>query len=146
MPATTSVPPRRAERPFPFSMSTSPLNLTIDTPPAELLATVVPHLRIAHQIPGRVRFKMDIGALQGIRFDGQGATSDAISTVLKKIRGIRNISWNLLAKSCTVEYTPSVIPDAAWPDLLAGRKSPAADALQAILEETHANLRQAAAS
>ncbi len=123
-------------------MSSQTRNFSVDTPPAELLAHFVPFLRIAHQIPGRVRFKFSASAANGVKFDASSADSDALTAVLKQTRGIKNISWNLLARSCTVEYDPKVLPDDAWVDLLAGRSSAAADALHAILEETHAKLRK----
>lgn len=113
------------------------------TPPAELLAHFTPHLKIAHQIPGRVRFKLAAAAVNGVSFDAPNGKGDVLDTILQKIRGVRSVSWNMLARSCTVEYDPRIIPDSAWPDLLAGKASPAADTLRAILEETHAQLRDA---
>ncbi|MDO4905542.1 MAG: hypothetical protein Q4A16_08345 [Lautropia sp.] len=124
-------------------MATPAQNFSVDTPPAELLAHFVPFLRIAHQIPGRVRFKFDASAGNGVKFDASTADSDTLTAVLKQTRGIKNIGWNLLARSCTVEYDPQVLPDDAWADLLAGRSSAATAVLHAILEETHANLRNA---
>lgn len=125
-------------------MASNTRNFSVATPPAELLAHFVPFLRIAHQVPGRVRFKFSAKAGNGIRFDASHADSDALTDVLKQTRGIRKIGWNLLARSCTVEYDPTVIPDRAWVDLLADEKTPAAETLHAILEETHAHIRDAA--
>ena len=39
-------------------MSSAALKITADTPPAALLAHFAPHLKIAHQLPGRVRLKL----------------------------------------------------------------------------------------
>lgn len=125
-------------------MSSAALEITADTPPAALLAHFALHLKIAHQLPGRVRLKLSMKALDGINFSALESSADAFSTVLGQIRGVRAIKWNLLARSCTVEYDTAIIPDAAWPDLLAGADSAAAQALHAILEETHASLRCAA--
>lgn len=126
-------------------MASQTKTFSVDTPPAELLAHFVPFLKIAHQIPGRVRFKFSTNATNGVSFDGPANSSDALSRVLKQTRGIKDIGWNLLARSCTISYDPKVIPDAAWVDLLAGRQSAAADTLHAILEESHAQLRQSTA-
>ncbi|MDO5103755.1 MAG: hypothetical protein Q4D91_12815 [Lautropia sp.] len=126
-------------------MATQTKTFSVNTPPAELLAHFVPFLKIAHQIPGRVRFKFSTRAANGVGFDGPANSSEALAQVLKQTRGIKDISWNLLARSCTVSYDPRVIPDRAWVDLLAGHQSTAADTLHAILEETHAQLRQSAA-
>ena len=126
-------------------MSSAALEITADTPPAALLAHFAPYLKIAHQLPGRVRLKLSMKALDNINnFSALESSADAFSAVLGQIRGVRAIKWNLLARSCTVEYDTAIIPDAAWPDLLAGADSAAAQALHAILEETHASLRCAA--
>ena len=99
-------------------MSSAALEITADTPPAALLAHFAPHLKIAHQLPGRVRLKLSMKALDGINFSALESSADAFSAVLGQIRGVRAIKWNLLARSCTVEYDTAIIPDAAWPDLL----------------------------
>ena len=39
---------------------------------------------------------------------------------------------------------PAVIPNAAWPDLLANADTPAAQTLRTILDEAHEQLRHAA--
>ena len=104
-------------------MSSAALEITADTPPAALLAHFAPHLKIAHQLPGRVRLKLSMKALDGINFSALESSADAFSAVLGQIRGVRAIKW---------------------PDLLAGADSAAAQALHAILEETHASLRCAA--
>ena len=75
---------------------------------------------------------------------GPEGRSEAITTALRRIRGVKNISWNLLARSCTIEYDPAVIPNAAWPDLLANADTPAAQTLRTILDEAHEQLRHAA--
>lgn len=125
-------------------MATQTKNFSVNTPPAELLAHFVPFLKIAHQIPGRVRFKFSTSAANGVKFDAPDKGGDALGEVLGRTRGIRDISWNLLARSCTISYDPQVIPDSAWVDLLAGRNSAAAETLHAILDETHVHLRQSA--
>ena len=107
-------------------MTASSLEITADTPPAALLAHFAPHLKIAHQLPGRVRLKLGMKVLGGIKFSALESSADAFAAVLKQIRGVRAINWNLMARSCTVEYDPAVIPDNAWPDLLAGADNAAA--------------------
>lgn len=101
-----------------------------------IVERLAPFLRIAHQIPGRIRLKLDAGALAAHPLPaGEAGRLDAI---LSGIRGIRRVQLNLLARSCVVEYDAAVIPDAAWPDLLAGRDTPAAAVLAGILRETGA--------
>lgn len=99
----------------------------------QVVGHLAPCLRIAHQIRGRVRLKLDADALAAAPLPP--GTAGRLDGLLTGIRGIRNVQVNLLARSCVVEYDTAVIPDAAWPDLLAGRTTPAAEALAAVLQE-----------
>jgi hypothetical protein len=100
----------------------------------------VPHLRIAHQIAGRVRLRLDACALDRKQLRDIG--TERLREALGAIRGVRSIRLNVVALSAVVEYDSATIPDAAWADLLAGRETPDArvliDLLQAGYEE---NLR-----
>jgi hypothetical protein len=84
-------------------------------------------LRIAHHIPGRIRLKllpdMDVQGPEAV------ATATRLSSALHQTPGIRSVSLNPLARSCTVEYDPSVIPAEAWSDFLKGIQTPAATIL-----------------
>ncbi|MDO4637833.1 MAG: hypothetical protein Q4B13_09900 [Lautropia sp.] len=124
--------------------SVTPVSFTPQTPPGVVLDHFRPWLTIAHQVPGRLRLKLGKGALNGVQFDSLNGRADTINAALRRIRGVSNISWNLLARSCTIEYDPAVIPNAAWPDLLAGTNTPAAQTLRTILDEAHEQLRHAA--
>ena len=107
--------------------------------PWQVVADFSPYLRIAHQIGGRVRLKLDTAALDDPKLNGLG--SDRLRAALGSVRGVHDITVNLLARSCVVEYDNAVIPDAAWPDLLAGRKSDAAAVLMGILQEKYREVR-----
>lgn len=107
--------------------------------PWQVVADFSPYLRIAHQIGGRVRLKLDTAALDDPKLNGLG--SDRLRAALGSVRGVHDITVNLLARSCVVEYDNAVIPDAAWPDLLAGRKSDAAAVLMGILQEKYMEVR-----
>ena len=109
--------------------------------PWHVVALFSPYLRIAHQIAGRVRLKLDAAALDAPAVREVGA--EKLRAAIESIRGVRRIQFNLLARSCVVEYDPQTIPDAAWPDLLAGRRSAAADLLIGILQEKYAELQGA---
>lgn len=102
----------------------------------QVVAAFAPHLRIAHQLSGRVRLKLDAAALDEKTLREIGA--ERLSETLGAIRGVRGVQINLLARSCVVEYDSAAIPDAAWSDLLTGRRTPAAEALIAVLREAHA--------
>lgn len=100
-----------------------------------LIAAFAPYLRVAHHIPGRIRLKIDLAVLDepSIRAVGTDALADALGV----IRGVHAITLNKLARSCTIEYDRVTIPDAAWPDLLAGHTSPAAGVLIDIIEQKY---------
>jgi hypothetical protein len=61
---------------------------------------------------------------------GAGAAGgDRLKQALGAIRGVHDIQFNLLARSCVVAYDSATIPDAAWPDLLGGHRTAAAETL-----------------
>ncbi|MBK1685122.1 hypothetical protein CKO18_16320 [Rhodoferax fermentans] len=103
------------------------------------MSLFAPYLRLAHQIPGRVRLKLDAAALDVPLLRGLGA--QALQQALASVRGVQDFSFNLLARSCVITYDNATIPDAAWPDLLAQRPSVSAQTLLAILQESYEELR-----
>lgn len=92
--------------------------------PWQVVADYAPYLRIAHQMAGRVRLKLADAALAAPRV--RALDGDRLRTAFAAVPGVRELHVNLLAHSCTVAYDNAAIPDAAWPDLLAGRRTPAA--------------------
>jgi hypothetical protein len=105
----------------------------------QAVASISRYLQLAHQIRGRVRFKVQASIIDhpaASRFVGE-----QLSAALGAVRGVHAIRVNKLARSCTVEYDPTVIPDAAWADFLGGRQSLAAKILFSILEEKIAEVR-----
>ncbi|MHB1360817.1 MAG: cation transporter [Rhodocyclaceae bacterium] len=108
--------------------------------PWQVVASLSPYLRIAHQIGGRVRLKIDASALGDPALRAVGG--DRLRAALHEVRGVHAISLNMLARSCVVEYDSAVIPDAAWPDLLAGRQSLVATVLVGILQEKYEEIRR----
>lgn len=107
--------------------------------PWAVVSLFAPYLRLAHQIPGRVRLKLDAAALDAPQLRGLGG--NALKQALDSVRGVRDFSFNLLARSCVITYDNATIPDAAWPDLLAQRPSAAAQTLVGILHETYEEVR-----
>lgn len=100
-------------------------------------------VQIVHHIPGRVRLKL-IKPLSGPRPAGVDAGgARGVPAVLEKLRGVRSLRVNLLARSCTIEYDPGVIPGPAWGDLLAGRDTAAAQALDGVLREAYQEVAHA---
>lgn len=96
-----------------------------------LIAAIAPHLCIAHQVRGRVRLKLI--SRRARPATQHAALGEALFPLLTRLPGIRAIAFNPLAGSCVVEYDHAVIPDVAWPDLLAGRPTAAADTLLRLL-------------
>lgn len=94
------------------------------TDPWQVVADFVLCLRIAHQISGRVRLKLADAALDAPRV--RALDGARLKATLAAVSGVRDIQINPLARSCTVTYDSATIPDAAWPDLLAGRETDAA--------------------
>lgn len=107
--------------------------------PWRVVAEFAPFLNIAHQISGRVRLKLDTAAFDVPAIRGIG--SERLKAALGGVRGVHDISLNLLARSCVVAYDSEVIPDPAWPDLLAGRQTAAATTLIGILREKYEEVR-----
>ena len=96
-----------------------------------IVTEISPFLRIAHQITGRVRLKLDAAAFDAPALRNGGG--ERLKKLFGALPGVRGFALNPLARSCIVEYDSAVIPDAAWPDLLAGRRSPAAATLLDLL-------------
>ncbi|MFO1205421.1 MAG: hypothetical protein U1E63_06785 [Burkholderiales bacterium] len=99
----------------------------------QIVSKFLPSLRLAHQIPGRVRLKLDVVGL--LTSNLQKGDIERLQSALGSIRGVRSIRLNLPARSCAVEYDSTIIPDAAWADLLAQRATPDAQVLIDILHE-----------
>ena len=86
------------------------------------LTGVLSRIQLAHQIPGRIRLKLNspVDEKSVTHFK---TTFSRLSNALDNIPGIHSIRVNMLARSCTVEYDSKSIPDHAWSDLLAGVRS-----------------------
>ena len=93
------------------------------------------YVRIVHHLRGRVRLRLDPGAEKLRPQPGAAAVPQ-----LQDIRGIHSVRVNVLARSCTIEYDPTVIPAEAWSDFLGGTRSAAAGILEDILREKYEEL------
>lgn len=105
-----------------------------------LVDHLAPYLRIAHHIAGRIRLKLDAAALADRRVSAGSASQ--LKALPAGVRGIRRVELNLIARSCIIEYDAAIIPDAAWPDLLGGRDTPAAAVLMSVLRDHDAGRRK----
>ena len=84
-------------------------------------------LTIAHHIPGRIRLKL--AAPLGADLMAQAAEAKRFGQSLGAMPGIRSVSLNPLAKSCTIEYDARMIPASAWDGLLSGQDAPGSEIL-----------------
>lgn len=84
-------------------------------------------LAIAHHIPGRIRLKL--AAPLGADLMAQAATAKRFAQSLGAMPGIRAVSLNPLAKSCTIEYDAHTIPASAWEGLLSGQDAAGSEIL-----------------
>lgn len=84
-------------------------------------------LAVAHHIPGRIRLKL--AAPLGADLLAQATEAKRFGQALGTMPGIRAISLNPLAKSCTIEYDARIIPASAWDGLLSGQDAPGTEIL-----------------
>lgn len=102
----------------------------------QVVRRFAPHARIVHHLAGRIRLKLgDAARLPGELTD---LSPEIVRTALESIPGVHTVRFNLLARSCTVEYDPKVIPHDAFPDLIACRDTPAAQGLVDALRAGYA--------
>lgn len=97
----------------------------------KIVQQFAPYTRIVHHIAGRIRLKLLAGAPASEKI--AALSPERIRAALETIPGMRQVSFNLLARSCTLEYDPQVIPHDAFPDLIACRETPGTQGLLAAL-------------
>ena len=103
-------------------------------PDFEELRRYLHNIRIAHHICGRIRLKL---VVRPVSLELSRTQARAFQTLLATTPGVRSVDINVLARSCTVHYDPSVIPESAWSDLLSSTASDAAGILKSILYDTY---------
>lgn len=92
-------------------------------------------IRIVHHLPGRIRLKLEAD-LAGLPLP-TATDLNHFQNLLAKVAGVRDLRINFMARSCTVEYDPKIIPFDAWGDFLAGKPSAAAQVLEGILRSKY---------
>ncbi|MGB9500405.1 MAG: HMA2 domain-containing protein [Dissulfuribacterales bacterium] len=78
------------------------------------LLDIIPHLEIAHHIPGRIRLRISSSGIESL----QGVD---LASHVNQIPGILSVRVNALALSATVEYDPERLDPELW-EALAGLK------------------------
>ncbi|MDR0735775.1 MAG: hypothetical protein LBF51_02895 [Zoogloeaceae bacterium] len=102
------------------------------------LAAFFSGIAIAHQIPGRVRLKLlRLPEFLHARLDAPALTR--FFAGLRQIPGITQVKLNPLARSCTITYTPSRLPDHVWREAIGapGNLSPATRDFLAKLRQNY---------
>ena len=79
------------------------------------LLDIVPHLEIAHHIPGRIRLRISFSGIESL----QGVD---LENYVNQIPGILSARVNALALSAVVEYDPERLDPGLW-EALAGLKN-----------------------
>ncbi|MGY3856885.1 hypothetical protein [Aeromonas intestinalis] len=87
----------------------------------EQLRALTRHLTIAHHIPGRVRFKLKLGALGSAEMSQLGQMGQ-LKQMIETMPGIRDLRVNPAALSCVVEYDPAQITPPLWESLVEGKE------------------------
>lgn len=76
-------------------------------PAIQQLMPLLPHMEIAHHIPGRIRLKVLLSGLSAARkIDIQG--------VLREVPGVIDLRLNAAAKSVVIQYDQERIPYDFW--------------------------------
>ena len=104
----------------------------------QVVRQFAPYTRIVHHIAGRIRLKLLADAPASEKM--AELSPERIRAALETIPGMRRVSFNLLARSCTLEYDPVVIAQDAFPDLIAGRETTSTQELLAALRARHAEI------
>lgn len=86
------------------------------------------HVRVAHQVPGRIRLKLSGLSLSDLRrFD-----PTPFAGFLDGIEAVTSVRVNRAALSAVVEYDPAQMTEADWTRLLEGAPQEVADVLARI--------------
>lgn len=115
------------------------------TPVFDDLRDCLAIVRIVHHIGGRIRLTLQ-GDPAAHSISRRPLTKVQVSQLrarIDRMPGFRSVRVNVLARSCTVEYDPTVIPDRAWSDLLAGTDSADAEVLERMLRGTYQEITHA---
>lgn len=83
----------------------------------DLVLEMAPHLRVAHHVPGRIRFKL---LPSGIDIGERLARNGLVA----HIPGIESVSARKLSRSLVLEYDPKVLTDELWDALGRVHESP----------------------
>lgn len=99
-------------------------------PDPNLFLRLREHIRIAHHIPGRIRLRIGVQAVDAVK----GIDDDLVDRVLATIRGIDDVRVNAMAGSAVITYQPEKIRPDWWETLLHGEDQASVDLLRRLAE------------
>ncbi|MDO5045754.1 HMA2 domain-containing protein [Campylobacter sp.] len=70
-----------------------------------------------HHTSGRLRVRVS----SSIKNEAQNININDIDEMIKRVEGIKNVKFNKLIGSVTIEYDKDIFEKEIWDDLLAGR-------------------------
>ncbi len=82
-----------------------------------MLLDIIPHLEVAHHIPGRIRLRISSSGIESLR-------SVDLASHVDQVPGILSVRVNPLALSAIVEYDPERLDPGLWEDLAGLRDRP----------------------
>jgi hypothetical protein len=104
--------------------------MTVTKPlPTDLLLELRRHLRIVHQVPGRIRFRIAATLLDR----SNGIDLGSMKGTLVRIHGLRDVRVNPAAATVVIEYDPASLPPALWETLVNGGDQEAGAAIDRLL-------------
>lgn len=84
---------------------------------SELILKIASYFTPIHHTTGRLRVRVN----SKIKDEASSLNLGKIDGVIKQIDGIKNVKFNQIIGSVTIEYDHAIFPKEIWDDLLAGR-------------------------
>lgn len=83
----------------------------------DLILKIASYFTPIHHTAGRLRVRVSAK----IKDEAQNINLNQIDEIIKRIDGIKNVKFNQIIGSVTIEYDPQIFPKDIWDDLLAGK-------------------------
>lgn len=83
----------------------------------EMILRIASYFTPIHHTSGRLRVRVS----SSIKNEAQNININDIDEMIKRVEGIKNVKFNKLIGSVTIEYDKDIFEKEIWDDLLAGR-------------------------
>ena len=84
---------------------------------SDMILKVASYFTPIHHTAGRLRVRVS----SKIKNEAQNINLSQIDSIIKRINGIKNVKFNQIIGSITIEYDPKIFPKDIWDDLLDGK-------------------------